>query len=474
MAVDSNRKLNRVERVKRLIKEPNPHIHALMKILHPSEVAQVLEDCAPELRERIVREVPIDIVSAALSEMDDDSNPGALLTLLSPRVASQLIRELAPDDAADLLGMVPEEFKDKLLYFVPNEEEVVINQLLNYEDDSAGGLMNPDVVKVQESMTKLEALREVVAQSEEMDDFYTIYVVDQTNQLKGYLTFRSLFLARNSQLVGEAMDDDIISVNVDMDQEEVAKLMGQYNLPTLPVVSQNGGLMGRITFDDVMDVLEEETTEDILNFAGVSEDENLRGGWANAVKSRIPWLLINLITASIAAFVISQFDGTIEKLVLLTSMMPIIAGVAGNGATQTLAVTIRRISTDGIPSRKAFRVVMKELSVGMINGLMIGAVVSVAITIVNPNPDPQFVVMMGLVVFMAMFGNLMLAGFMGSFIPIMLEKLNIDPAIASSILITAFTDIIGYLLLFGLATKILLPLLNHLNEAGMQLLPPVL
>lgn len=474
MAVDSHRKLNRVERVKRLIKEPNPHIRALMKILHPSEVAQVLEDCAPELRERIVREVPTDIVSAALSEMDEDSNPGALLTLLTPRVASELILELAPDDAADLLGMVPEEFKDRLLSFVPNEEEVVINQLLNYEEDSAGGLMNPDVVKVQVGMTKLEALREVVAQSEEMDDFYTIYVVDGTNQLKGYLTFRSLFLARNSQLIGEAMDDDIVSVNVDMDQEEVAKLMGQYNLPTLPVVSQTGGLMGRITFDDVMDVLEEETTEDILNFAGVSEDENLRGGWANAVKSRIPWLMVNLVTASIAAFVISQFDGTIEKLVLLTSMMPIIAGVAGNGATQTLAVTIRRISTDGIPPRKAFRVVMKELSVGMINGLMIGAVVSVAITIVNPNPDPQFVVMMGLVVFMAMFGNLMLAGFMGSFIPIMLEKLNIDPAVASSILITAFTDIIGYLLLFGLATKILLPLLNHLNEAGMQLLPPVL
>lgn len=474
MASDSHRTQNRVERVKRLLKEPNPHIHALMKILHPSEVAQVLEDCAPDLRERIVREVPIDIVSAALSEMDEDSNPGALLTLLSPRIASELIRELAPDDAADLLAMVPEEFKDNILSFVPNDEEVVINQLLNYEEDSAGGLMNPDVVKVQEGMTKLEALREVVAQSEDMDDFYTIYVVDQANHLKGFLSFRSLFLARNSQLVSEAMDDDIVSVDVHMDQEEVAKLMGQYNLPTLPVVSQTGILMGRITFDDVMDVLEEETTEDILNFAGVSEDENLRGGWANAVKSRIPWLMINLVTASIAAFVISQFDGTIEKLVLLTSMMPIIAGVAGNGATQTLAVTIRRISTDGIPPRKAFKVVMKELSVGMINGLMIGAVVSVAITFVNPNPDPQFVVMMGLVVFMAMFGNLMLAGFMGSFIPIMLEKLNIDPAVASSILITAFTDIIGYLLLFGLATKILLPLLNHLDEAGMQLLPPLL
>lgn len=474
MAVDTNRKPNRVERVKRLLKAPNPHIRALMKALHASEVAMVLEDCSPDLRERIVTEVPIDIVSAALSEMDEDSNPGALLTLLPPKVASSVVMKLAPDDAADLLALVPDEFRDRLFTFVPDEEEDVINQLLTYDEDSAGGLMNPDVVRVQEGMTKLDALREVVAQSEDMDDFYTIYVVDETSHLKGYLTFRSLFLARNSEPVAHSMDDDIVSVTVDMDQEEVARLMKQYNLPTLPVVTQEGLLMGRITFDDVMDVLEEESTEDILNFAGVSEDENLRGGWADAVRSRIPWLFINLITASIAAFVISRFDGTIEKLVLLTSMMPIIAGVAGNGATQTLAVTIRRISTDGIPGRKAMSVILKELSVGMINGLMIGAVVSIFVMYINPSVDEQFVAMMGLVVFLAMFGNLMLAGFMGSVIPILLEKAGVDPAVASSILITAFTDIIGYLLLFGLASKILLPLLNHLGEAGMNLLPPIL
>ncbi|MEM7660517.1 MAG: magnesium transporter [Bacteroidota bacterium] len=174
------------------------------------------------------------------------------------------------------------------------------------------------------------------------------------------------------------------------------------------------------------------------------------------------------------AWTISQFDTTIEKLVLLTSLMPIIAGVSGNGATQTLAVTIRRISTDGIPARKAFRVVLKELSVGAVNGLMLGAVVSLAVAFLNPNPNPQFVAMMGTVVFLSMFGNLMLAGLAGSFIPITLERINVDPAVASSILITAFTDIIGYLLLFGLATRILLPLVSTVGEAGSNFISPLL
>ena len=474
MAAESYHSPQRVERVKRLLKAPNARTRALITLLHPSEVAQVLEDSPTDIRTNIIQQVPAEIISEAISEMDEDSNPGAILTALHPETAAQLIMELAPDDAADLLVLIPDEYKDKILAYFPAEEESVLSQLLTYEEDSAGGLMNPDLVKVRETMSKLEALREVVAQAEENDDFYTIYVVDGQDQLLGYVGFRDLFLAKNAEFIREIMDPDVVSVNVDMDQEEVAKLMSQYNLPTLPVVDGHGKLMGRITFDDVLDVIEEESTEDMLSFAGVSEDENLRGGWANSVRSRIPWLLINLVTATLSAFVISQFSSTVEKLVLLTSLIPIIAGVAGNGATQTLAVTIRRISTDSLPSRKAFRVILKEVSVGMINGLMLGAVVSMAVTFLNPNPDPQFVAMMGLVVFCAMFGNMLLAGFLGSFIPITLEKLGVDPAVASSILITSFTDVMGYLLLFGLSTKVLIPLMNELDQAGFQLLTPVL
>jgi magnesium transporter len=467
----------KVDRVRRLLKSPNAHVRALLSVLHPTEIALVLEDTSPEIQERIIKELPKELISEAISEMDEETRPGLLLTLLHPEIASGLIKELDPDDAADLLAQIPEDYKEKILYYVPDEEETIINQLLTYDEESAGGLMNPEVVVVNENMTKLQALRSVVQQAEdEKEDFYAIYVVDDNKRLKGYLTFKMLFLSRNDELIRNVMNSEVVSVAVDQDQEEVGKLMQQYNIPTLPVVNQNNRLLGRITFDDVMDILEEESTEDMLKIAGVSEDENLRGGWSNSVKSRIPWLLINLCTASIAAFTLSQFEGTIERLVIIAFMMPIIAGVAGNGGTQTLAVTIRRIATDGIPRRKAAKVVLKEVSVGAINGLMIGAMVSLVLVLIIGNFsgdfDPRQEAMVGIVVFMAMFCNLILAGFAGSFIPITLERFGVDPAIASSILITAFTDIVGYLLLFGLATRILLPLFNTLDQAGAGLAAP--
>ena len=443
-------RLSRVERVKRLMKYPNARIRRLFLSLHPTEVALVLEDCDEDTQQRILRQLPSDFISEALAEMDEDLRPGQLLQQLHPRAAADLVKELDPDDAADLLAQVDEPYKERILHHVPDEEEAVINQLLKYDEESAGGLMNPEVVFVREKMTTYQAIQEVARQSEEIEDFYTIYVLNEKGQLTGYITFKSLFRSKRNARILDVMSKDIVSVAADVDQEEVAKVMAQYNLPTLPVVDGQNLLLGRITFDDIMDVMEEESTEDLLNFAGVSEGANLRAGWAETVRSRIPWLLINLVTASIAAFTISQFEETINAITAITFFMPIIAGVAGNGATQTLAVTIRRISTDGIPRNKATAVVLKEVITGIINGLMIGALASILAIASNANP------LIGLVVFLAMLGNLTISGLAGSFIPITLERLGVDPAVASSILITAFTDIIGYILLFGLATSILL------------------
>ena len=419
-------------------------------MLHPTEIAQVLEEASPALQARIVREVSKELISEAISEMDEETNPGKLLTLLHPEVASELIQELEPDDAADLLSQIPEAHRDKILAFMSKEEEGVISQLLTYDEESAGGRMNPEVLTVSADLTKLQALQEVVAQSEDKNEFYAIYVIDEERHLLGYLTFKRLFTAKNMQRVREIMDAKVISVYVDDDQEEAAKLMSQYNLPTLPVVDRNNVLLGRITFDDILDIMEDETTEDMLNFAGVSEDENLRGGWVNAVKNRMPWLLINVVTASTAGYVVNQFEPVLDQIVVLAAFMPIVAGVAGNSATQALAVTIRRISTDGIPRRKALGVVMKEMTVGVFNGLLIGMIVSLLAFFMGGTYQ------IGVVVALAMMGNLILAGLAGSFTPIALERLGVDPAIASSILITAFTDIIGFTLLLGLATKILL------------------
>ena len=457
MAKEKDMRSRKVERVLKLISKPNARIRPLLRVLYPAEIAQVLEESSAELQQRIITQLPPYVISEAIAEMREDSQPGRLLTILHPSVAAGLIEALAPDDAADLLAQVPEAYKEHILTYVPDEEEEELKQLLNYQEDTAGGLMNPDVIYVQDTMNKLEALREVVSQSEESEDFYTIYVVDENDFLVGYVTFKNLFKARNSELVKNIMSEEVIYVRENEDQEEVAKVMSRYNLPTLPVVDQENRLLGRVTFDDILDVIEEETTEDILNFVGVAESANLRGDSIETFKSRITWLLTNLITAGIAASVIFNFQDTIEEIVIVAIFMPIIAGVAGNGANQTLGVTIRRIATDGIPPRKAFQVIIKELGVSVLNGLTIGTLVSFgALGLAYYREDLEVDLRIGLVVFLAMFGNLIIGGLMGSFVPITLERLGVDPAIASSILITAFTDVLGYLLLFGLATLILL------------------
>ncbi|MEM6632551.1 MAG: magnesium transporter [Bacteroidota bacterium] len=453
----THQRSQRVRRVKRLISQPNARIRSLLRVLHPTEIAQVLEEAPSDLQKRIITRLPPDVISEAIAEMRDDAQPARLLTILHPSVAAGLIEALAPDDAADLLAQIPELSKEKILTYVPDEDEEELKLLLTYDEETAGGLMNPDVICVRANMNKLEALREVVQLSEEAEDFYTIYVTDDDDFLVGYITFKNLFKAQNSELVGNIMSQEVIFVRVDDDQEEVAKVMSRYNLPTLPVVDPDKRLIGRVTFDDILDVIEEETTEDILNFVGVSEGATLRGDSVEAFKSRITWLLTNLITASIAATVIFNFQDTIEEIVIVAIFMPIIAGVAGNGANQTLGVTIRRIATEGIPTRKAFQVILKELGVSVLNGLTIGTIVSLgALGLAFYRNDLEVDLRIGLVVFLAMCGNLIIGGLMGSFVPITLERIGVDPAIASSILITAFTDVLGYLLLFGLATLILL------------------
>lgn len=443
----------KVERVKKLLQRPNSHVRLLLATLHPTEIAQVLEDASDELQERIVRQMPKEILSQAISEMNEETKPGELLTLLAPSVAAGLISELDLDDAADLLQDLPTDSRSRILQHTDGETEAALRKLIDYNEESAGGLMNPDVIAVSAEMTKIEALREVVRLSEETDDFYLIYVIDADMRLEGYLTFKTLFRAKNHERVRDMMRRDVVSVGVDTDQEEVAKLVAKYNLPTLPVVDAHNRLVGTVTFDDIMDVIQEENTEDILNFAGVTEDANLRVGLFNAVSTRMPWLLVNLVTASISGFVVSLFSATIDRIVILASFMPIIAGIAGNGATQTLAVTIRRISTEGIPKNKAIGVILREISVGGVNGILLGVIASFAAGLIAVSLGGSYI--FGLVIFLAMCSNMLISGLAGSAIPIALERLGADPAVASSILITAITDVLGFSLLLGLASLFL-------------------
>jgi len=422
----------------------------LLESLHATDLALILEELDNEQRVTLLTLVDSETAADVISEMDPESHPEELFELLTAEQSKAIFREMNSDDATDLLSQLTEQEQDKLLSHVDEEDAEDIRQLMAYREDTAGGLMSKEIMAIPENFNRREAMDEIIRRSEDVDDFYYIYIINGDNQLTGVVSLKNLIRAKPFQVLRDIAEQKTIYVFAETDQEEVAKLFSKYNLPSLPVVDSSMTLLGRITFDDVLDVIEEETTEDILKIAGVSENAELRGGWYDSVKSRIPWLMINLFTAGLAGYVVSQFEDTMHKIIVIVTYMPIIAGVAGNGATQTLAVTLRRLSIENIPKDKIPGIIFKEASVGLSNGLVIGLTISLIAYLQNGN------ILLGLVVFMAMTSNLLISGIAGSAIPLVLKQLKIDPAIASSIFITALTDILGFSILLGLATWIIL------------------
>jgi len=437
-------------KIKKALEEDDYALKALISEYHPSEIAILFESISQESRERIISILPAEFASEIISEMDAEFHPERLLENLHPERRSEIVEELDYDDATDIISQLPEEQQLEILKELDEEDASNIRSLLKYEEDSAGGLMNTQVIRINEFLSKKEALEEIIRQSEEMEEFYTINVIDDQNILKGIVSLKDIIKSRNNVRIQDLIKSDFVYVKADTDQEEVAKLISQYNLTSIPVVDDSMHLLGRITFDDVIDVMEEENTEDILKISGVSEDEELAGNWMEAVKSRLPWLVLNLGTAFLAASIIRYFDSTIARMGMLAGYMVIIAGMGGNAATQALAVTVRRISLNDLTDNQSYRTVLKEFTVGLINGAVIGCIVFLFALFYDHNP------LLGLVIFIAMTGNLIIAGISGSAIPLLLKRVGIDPAIASSIIITTFTDVFGFLLLLGLASSLIL------------------
>jgi magnesium transporter len=437
-------------KIKQALEEGDEALKVFISEYHPSEIAILFESISQESRERIISILPAELASEVISEMDSEFHPEKLLENLLPERRSEIVEELDYDDATDIISQLPEEQQQEILKELDEEDASNIRSLLKYEKDSAGGLMNTQVIKIDERLNKKEAIEEIIRQSEVMEEFYTINVINDRNILLGIVSLKDIIKARNNVRIKELIKSDFVYVRAETDQEEVAKLISQYNLTSIPVVDDNMQLLGRITFDDVIDVMEEENTEDILKISGVSEDEELAGNWKEAVKSRLPWLVLNLGTAFLAASIIRYFDATIASMGVLAGYMVIIAGMGGNAATQALAVTVRRISLNDLTDNQAYRTVLKEFTVGLINGAVIGFIVFLFALFYDQNP------LLGLIIFIAMTGNLIIAGISGSAIPLALKRIGVDPAIASSIIITTFTDVFGFLLLLGLASNLIL------------------
>jgi len=416
--------------------------------LEPADLADVLATLDEDERLALVRILPPELSSQALVELPADAHAEDIVAALDTEQAAEIVDELEDDDAADLLGELEPEEQERILAGV--EDRADVDRLLRYDEETAGGLMTTYLVTVTDLDTVGLALEAVRRQAEDVEDVTEIFVVDTARRLVGTLSFKQLVVTPQVRLVRDVMEDADIRVGAEIDQEEVARIMSRYDLVSLPVVDATGRLLGRVTYDDVSDVTEAEATEDLLRFGGVSPDEELSARWTSSVRSRLPWLYVNLLTAFLAAAVVLLFKGAIEKITTLAIWMPIVAGMGGNAGTQALAVSVRRLSLGQVPADRSRSIISKEILVGIINGIAIGVVVAGVSVLVGETWR------MGLVVFLAMSGNLLVAGFAGSFIPVVLERLDVDPAIASSVFVTTFTDVCGFGLLLGLATAILL------------------
>lgn len=427
-------------------------LRAFLDELHPSDIADLIEHLAEEAeRVRLLELLPAEVASETLAEMEAHEHPEEILASLEPGRIGELIGELSNDDAADLIGELDPDDQARVLAMLAPTEAGELRELIAYPDDSAGGIMTTELVAISVHLTAGEAIQEVRRQAREMaTDFYNIFVVDLLRRLQGVVTLQNLVVAEPDAPIAELVEPPIITVPIEMDQEEVGRLIARYNEPSVPVVGPNEVLLGRITWDDVMDVIEAEQTEDLLRLAGIGSEEEVQGRWTEAVRARLPWLALNTGTAAAGAAVIYLFTDTIDQMLALASLLPVIAALGGNAGTQSLAVTVRRLALTRESAARRWRVAAKEILVGLVNGAALGVIVGLAAYFIFGT------YMLGVVVLLAMWGNLVVASFAGAFVPVLLERMGADPAVASSVFVTAVTDVAGFFLLLGLATRLLL------------------
>ena len=421
--------------------------------MHPSDIADLVASVTSEAQQLAILEaLPDEVASETLAEMEEYEDRAELLSALDSKRGAALLQELADDDAADLLGEMEPGDRDRMLAALPSSEAGEIRDLLRYDEETAGGLMTTALVSVSAEASAGEAIAEIRRQGREVEDFYTVFVVDDRNRLRGTVLLTDLILADPEAPVESLVEPISAVAHADTDQEEVGRVMGRYNLVSIPVVGEEGVLLGQITFDDVIDVIEAETTEDILRLAGVSDEEELKAEWLESVRSRLPWLTLNLVTAGLAASIILHFEAVIGQWTFLAFLMPVIAALGGNTGTQALAVTIRRIAVgDGLGAHH-FEAVGKEVLVGLLNGFVLGVIFAL-FAFFWEGGDPRI----GLVVLVAMWSNIIVAGFAGALIPTVLDRLGVDPAVASSVFVHTLTDLVGFVMVLTMASALLQP-----------------
>ena len=396
----------------------------------------------------ILEKLPDEYVALLLDYAEDDEKFN-LLSLFSKNRQAQIISEMSSDELVDLLGTLDEDEQNEIITNMNTEEVEEVKALLSYDPESAGGIMATEFISIKETDTVNETINYLRTMAPDSETPYYIYVVDDLDVLKGVVPLRQIIVSTPDTLIKDIMIENIISAPVDMDQEEVSHIFEKYGFMAIPVVDHNGKILGIITVDDVMEIMKEEYTEDMFRLAGLDEEEKVAGTVIGAIKSRLPWLLVNLVTATLAAKTVSLFENTIAQIVALATFMPMVAGMGGNAGSQTLTLIIRGIAIGEISYENQADILKKEIAIGIINGLCLGLVVGVL---------GYFWVgslAFGFVIGTAMLLNIIVATISGYLVPVLLKKVGIDPALASAVFVTTVTDVLGFFFFLGLATVML-------------------
>jgi magnesium transporter len=424
--------------MERLIEELHPaDLADLVEHLESDEMLAVFTRLTPERAGEVLKEISAPIQEKIAHELDDQT-------------ITQILNELNSDDATDIFSYLPRKRTQKIISLVQPNVSTELQKLLGYETDTAGGIMALEFVSVNAESTIREAIENIRNKREEVENIYYVWVVDNDGKLVGVVSMKDLLLEPRDTKIKDVMNPDVLSVAADTDQEEIARIVKQYNLTHVPVVSNQHKLIGRITHDDIIDVMEEEASEDISLMAGVLDQEISEGSALKISKARLPWLLLCLLGELISAMIINHFHGSIEKILALSFFIPVVMAMGGSTGNQAATVVIRGLATGEISIVHTGRRLLTELRVALINGILCGILLGLVVSFWLSDPH------LGIGIGVSLITVILFSGSYGASIPFFLRKLNIDPALAAGPFITTSNDILGLLIYLSIITRFLM------------------
>jgi len=455
--MNANLKLNLNEEMELLLETVKMHLddkdfrtlEELIKKTHPVDIAETLMELEDDDKITLFLQLPWDFASDVLEEIDPETFSD-MIKILKDDQKSYILDMMSQDDIVDKLSELSDKRSREIIAYLNIEDAADVRELMFYDEDTAGGIMTKDYITLKKDYTiyhSIETLRETAPESETI---YYVYVTDNDEKLVGVISLRELIVSKPNALVSDVMNGNVISVNVYEDQEEVAKIVSKYSLLAIPVTDNDRNMIGIITVDDIIDVIEEEATEDILKFAGSSDledfdDEGFFKRIIVSVRSRLPWLIVTVFGGLLSASIVRRSQGILDLNTSLAMFMPLLAGMGGNVGTQSSTLTVRSIAMDNIYGKDVFRTIVQEMLIGMLVGVVCSIMVVIAALALNGE------VIIGLIVGVAMFANIVTAATLGTIVPIIFKKIGVDPAVASAPFISTTVDITGLSIYFALA-----------------------